>query len=254
MHAESVAAVQAAARLLERVGYRVEEAAPAIDGAALAQTFMHLYLGQSAATVGWAMSQGAKRDDFELLTRVMAVLGEGVGAGTLTAHLIGWNTVVRALGAFHQRFDVWLTPTLKAPPMQHGAIDPQPGQRRLLRLLLHTGLLGPLGRSGWLQGTMDRLAIDNLTPYPFTQLANLAGAPAMSAPLHGTADGLPLGVQFVGRIGDEATLLQLATQLEAAQLWFDRLPAMAMAMAIVLAMAMAMAMAMAIVLAVTPAD
>ena len=219
--------MHATARRLEGLGHHVEQAAPAIDGAALAHSFMHLYFGQIPATVDWALSHGAKHDDFELLTRVMAVLGQGVDAGTLTTQLIGWNTLARALGEFHQRFDVWLTPTLAAPPMEHGAIDPPPGQQRLLKLLLNTGLLGLLGRSGALKGTIDRLAVDNLTPYPFTQLANLTGTPAMSVPLHWTADGLPLGVQFVGRMGDEATLLQLAAQLEAAQPWFDRLPAMA---------------------------
>jgi amidase len=46
-------------------------------------------------------------------------------------------------------------------------------------------------------------------------------------PLHRTAEGLPMGVQFVAPMGDEATLLQLATQLETAQPWFDRLAPMA---------------------------
>jgi amidase len=109
----------------------------------------------------------------------------------------------------------------------HGAVDPPPSQQALLRVLLNTGLLGVLGRLGLLDGAVDGIARDNMAHFPFTQLANLTGTPAMSVPLHWTPDGLPQGVQFVGRMGDEATLLQLASQLEAIAPWFDRLPPMA---------------------------
>lgn len=53
---------------------------------------------------------------------------------------------------------------------------------------------------------------------------NLSGLPAMSLPLHVSDDGLPIGVQFVGRYGDEATLLSLAAVLETEQRWQDRDP------------------------------
>ncbi len=229
MHPEAVAAVRQAAQTLQGLGHEVEEAAPAIDGHAVAQAFVHLYLGQIPATIGWAMSLGAKAADFELLTRVMGVIGQATGAGTLTAQLVAWNGFAHALAAFHERHDAWLTPTLAAPPMLHGAIDPPPALRLALQLLLNTGLLSLLARAGALRGTVDRLAVENLAPYPFTQLANLTGTPAMSVPLHTTAEGLPLGVQFVGRMGDEATLLQLAAELEIAAPWFDRLPSLASA-------------------------
>jgi amidase len=63
--------------------------------------------------------------------------------------------------------------------------------------------------------------------YPNTQLANLTGQPALSLPLHTTSDGLPLGVQFMARYGDEATLLRLGAELERAAPWAGRKPALA---------------------------
>jgi amidase len=57
-----------------------------------------------------------------------------------------------------------------------------------------------------------------------TPLHNATGTPAITVPLHWTADGLPVGVHFAGRYAEEATLLRLAAQLEGAQPWFDNVP------------------------------
>lgn len=59
---------------------------------------------------------------------------------------------------------------------------------------------------------------------PFTPIENATGQPAISLPLHWTPDGLPVGVHFAGRAGDEATLIRIAAQLEQAQPWIDRHP------------------------------
>ncbi|VFN02179.1 MAG: amidase [Candidatus Kentron sp. G] len=67
----------------------------------------------------------------------------------------------------------------------------------------------------------DRCLMDEL---PFTPLFNEAGAPAMSVPLHWTDDGLPVGVHFGARFGDEATLLRIGAQLEQARPWIQRRP------------------------------
>lgn len=227
VHPEAVAAVDAAVALLRHLGHEVEEAAPAIDGAAMARAYLCMYLGSVAAEVAHARRLGAGPRDFELLTRAMAVLGRATSAATLTTELLHWNDFARALGTFHTRFDMLLTPAMATPPLHHGATDLPRWQALALDAVVSSGLLALLARSGLIGGVVDAIAHENMAPVPFTQLANLTGAPAMCVPLHVTADRLPLGVQFIGRMDDDALLLQLAAQLEQAAPWFDRLPALA---------------------------
>jgi amidase len=227
VHPEAVKAVEHAARLLASLGHEVEEAAPQIDGAALAQSYLHIYFGQIPASVTRAKALGAQERDLELMNRILVTLGRSVSAVELTTQLNRWNEFTRALAAFHQRYDLLLTPTLAAPPVRHGTGDPSGLEKSLLGFLQGTGILGVLARLGLLDGTVQKIATDNLRYVPFTQLSNLTGTPSMSVPLYSTADGLPLGVQFVGPFGSEDRLLQLAHELEQAQPWFDRLPELA---------------------------
>ena len=87
-------------------------------------------------------------------------------------------------------------------------------------------LLGSINSSG----LIDMLSgIDALSQHvfgfmPYTPLFNVTGQPAMSAPLYWNDEGLPIGMQFVGRYGDEATLFRLAGQLEKARPWSGRIP------------------------------
>src|SRR5689334_11883880 len=229
VHPEAARAVNDAVQLLRSLGHEVEEAAPEIDGAALAKAFLHIYFGQVPAMVAQARARGAPRSDFELLTLVTATLGGAISAGGLTTQLLRWNDFAQGLARFHRRYDMLLTPTLAHPPIRHGQGDPTAAEQIVLEFLDRIGLLGLLARAGLLDGTVDKIARDSLQYVPFTQLANLTGTPAMSVPLYWTADGLPLGVQFVARFGEEDRLLQLARQLEQARPWFSRLPAWVMA-------------------------
>jgi len=110
-------------------------------------------------------------------------------------HLIG-----RQLAAFFRRYDVAITPVTANPPLPIGA------------------------RPAMSEPDWDRYAADLFRQLAFTPLYNVAGAPAMSVPLHWTADGLPVGVQLGAAYGNEGVLFRLAAQLEAAQPWFKKRP------------------------------
>jgi amidase len=131
-----------------------------------------------------------------------------------------WHQHNVALSQYHQRFDLWLTPVLAAPPVKIGELNTP----KLLQLT--SQVVDALGLSGLMRKTPQFQAsvLQNLAWTPYTQLANLTGRPAISLPLYWTPEGLPLGVQFVAALEGEALLLQLAAQLEQARPWFDRHP------------------------------
>src|SRR5690606_11183144 len=129
-------------------------------------------------------------------------------------------TFARAMGAFHERFHLYMTPATASPPVVVGSLDPSAIE--LLGMKAATRLKA--GRALRWSGIPEKIAFEQLGPVPFTQLANLTGQPAMSLPLHGPDDGLPRGVHFMAAVGEEATLFRVAAQLEAARPWAHRRP------------------------------
>jgi amidase len=223
VHPECRKAAENAAALLSGLGHAVEEDEPAIDGQAMAKGFLMMYFGETAADIMAIEKVLGKKpgpSDVEGPTWVLKLLGNTFTAGDFVYSMREWNTFAREMGRFHLKYDLFLTPTLASPPVRIGELKPGPVEELLMKIV------NPLNL-GWLirlSGIVDKLAIENFAKTPFTQLANLTGQPAMSVPLHWTADGLPCGVHFVARFGDEATLFRLAAQLEKAQPWFDRRP------------------------------
>ncbi|MFD0687637.1 amidase [Actinomadura fibrosa] len=213
---QAIAAVEDAAKLLADLGHDVEPARTGIDERRLAFDFLAMWSTQLACTVDEIRrATGAGSDAFELDTHLVAAAGRVQRAPGYYAAHERWNTYSRQLAAFHARYDLLLTPTLAKPPVRIGELDTPAPLRLLGRAALALRLAGPLSRSkAWKQAV-----IANLAPVPYTQLANITGRPAMSVPLHRTADDLPLGVQFVGPLGGEGLLLALAAQLEAERPW-----------------------------------
>jgi amidase len=221
VHGECVAAVEDAGRLLEALGHQVTPCPLPYDGRALLRGLMAVIAAFTARDVAemekWL---GRKPKGLEIGTRMFAELGAGIGPDRLDAALAEWRRAGAAMERFHDDYDLLLTPTTATPPLPHAAFDFSPveavGMELLTRLRLGRHLFGD---------SVCNQAIDKVVHhFAFTPLANATGQPAMSVPLYWTADGLPIGVQFVGPRGGEGLLFSLAGQLEAARPWRDRRP------------------------------
>ncbi|XAS76279.1 amidase [Dermatophilaceae bacterium Sec6.4] len=216
---EAVTAVQTAAELLTELGHEVQEVAPPHNDEALARDFLTIWFAQLYGQVAEIKRRlSAPDSQFEADTLACAELGRAAGMLPLLRSLANTNDYIQSLAAFHQSYDLLLTPTLAKPPVEVGALGTPNRLQSAARVVAKV-------RAGKLlaaTGVLDQMIADNLGWVPYTQLANLTGRPAISVPLHWTDTGLPLGVQFVGRLGGDGLLLQLAAQLEEAQPWSHR--------------------------------
>jgi amidase len=226
LHSECATAVRDAVSLLESLGHEVAEVPLPFDGRAVASAFFMLYFGETGASIAGlskVLGRPAKPTDVEPTTWLLGLLGRTYSAADFAAARHTWNEHARRMGRFHEKYDLLLTPTLATPPVRIGELQPKPFEQKLLKVVNTFGLGGLIRRSG----LVEKLAEQSLEKTPYTQIANLTGQPAMSVPLHWTAEGLPCGVQFIARLGAEDMLFRLAGQLEQARPWFDRRPALA---------------------------
>jgi amidase len=202
VHADCLSAVKDAAVLCANLGHEVTEAAPEVNGELVTHTFMVLWSAGCASTIdglGLATGRTPSRDQFEPLTWALYEMGRQQSASSYLLSLTFLQRVARNIGRFFLKYDVWLTPTLSEPPVPLGTFESPPENP--------------------LQG-LRRAE----TFVPFTPICNATGQPAMSVPLYWNAEGIPVGVHFIGRFGEEATLFRLAAQLESARPWAGRRP------------------------------
>jgi amidase len=188
--APCAAAAVAAAELLSELGHHVREATPAWREDGLLDQFGFLW------RVGPPL-YGVPADQLEPLNRALAEAAFTTTAMEYVSAVLSLQTYARRVMSFWDDVDVVLTPTLAKLPVPIGWVfesdDPWDHYRRAAEFT------------------------------PFTAVANLTGQPAASVPF-ATAEGLPIGIQLIGRAGDEATLLRLAAQIEAARPWVDQRP------------------------------
>ena len=226
VHPDCVDAVAGTVKLLEELGHEVVEESPRVDGPAFARAFLRMMAGELGAEVRdltRALGRKPRRGELEPLTWCLGLVSRALSAGDFAYALRILERTGNAVAAFFADWDVLVTPTLATPPPAIGGLPPRPIEDVQLRVL---GALGS-GRVVKMAGLIDRTAESAFDFTPWTPVFNISGQPAMSVPLHWNAEGLPIGVHFVGRVGDEATLLRLAGQLERARPWFHRMPQIA---------------------------
>lgn len=201
-----VAALQSTARLLEDLGHHVEEAAPDLGMSwdSFIETNAIIWCANIASWIGGlasAVNRPINLDTLERATLACYDYGRRLTAGEYLAADANCNAVSRRVAPFFRRYDILLSPVLPQAPQPLGVHDAN----------------GPCA-SGleWTQRIF--------TASPFTPIFNMTGQPAMSLPLHQGNDGLPIGLQFAARYGDDETLFRLAAQLESACPWAGRQP------------------------------
>jgi amidase len=192
VHPDCAAAYEEASSLLAELGHEVEEITLPF-GPEVVPMFEILWY--SMATL--APIDPAKEDRLLPLTRYLRSRGQQLKAQDLLFAQAYLQAVMRPALEMLNGYDAVLTPTLASPPVPVGYFDEVEPAENFERQKQFT---------------------------PYTAMYNLSGQPAVNVPLHWNGDGLPIGVMLAGRIGDEATLISLSAQLEAARPWRDRHP------------------------------
>jgi Asp-tRNA(Asn)/Glu-tRNA(Gln) amidotransferase A subunit family amidase len=205
LHPDCKAAVEDAAGLCRELGHevrdvRVDLAGEALPAASLAVigTCVRTAVEDRLRLLGRALAA----DDLEPNTALLVEMARQVTAADYVRATRELHHAGRRVAAFFESADLLLTPTMPDPPRRLGELS-----------LSNPDVVG-------FQSNVQR-------SIAFTSLFNASGTPAVSLPLFWTAAEVPIGVQFAGRFGDEATLLRLAGQLEQARPWFARRPPLA---------------------------
>ena len=200
---ECIDAVGEAAKLCEDLGHHVEESSPEVDQAALSKAIWVITAAQTRARLPFAekvLGRPVTSEDVETVTWAYAENARQFSASDYVEAINVMHRTGRVVGRFFTGYDILLTPTMCTPPHK-------------------------LGQVSMMRTDIEAFRDVVLGDVAFTQLFNASGNPAMSVPLHWSAEGLPVGVQFAAPFGDEATLFRLAAQLETARPWANRRPA-----------------------------
>lgn len=218
---ECIRAVQHTVQLLKDLGHHTEETALPFPKEAYTEMFVTMLLGECAGDIAELeqyLGRKVKTSDIETNSYALAMLGRTISAKDYVVQKRRWNEVNRQVALYHEQYDLLLTPVLSKPAIKIGELKNTASENRMLRIANRLGL----GKLMLKMGALDQLAEKSFSYVAYTPLSNMTGQPAMSVPLHWSAQGLPVGVHFSGRLCEEDLLYRLAAQLEKAQPWFNK--------------------------------
>lgn len=222
VHPECVKGLEKTITTLLKLGHEVEEIKLPWSAEALTYAFFIMYVSEAAAQVVQAsklVGQKPKKKNFELNTWLLYLLGNELSAKEDALARGEWNLIARTMAQFHEKYDMLLTPTLSQPPLKIGELQNKSYEIPIYDIGSAIGLT-KIFKSGFF---VDRLARRGFGFMPFTPIQNITGQPSMSVPMYWTDDNLPVGMMFSAKMGEEALLLQLATQLEQETNWIEKL-------------------------------
>lgn len=214
-------ALKDTALLCETLGHRVDEVALKINHEDVLLAYMIVIAADTSAGIKMlanAMKDKADYSKLETTTAVLCEVGEYFSAKDFVwaSHVL--DMTGRQLAEFFLNYDILLSPTMAMEPPRVGELQPHVWEKNVLEFLRRIPY-GPFLRKLTKQVSSKFFAFT-----PFTPLFNMTGQPAMSVPLYWDKSGLPIGMHFAGRMGEELLLLQLAAQLEQALPWDKRQP------------------------------
>jgi amidase len=226
VHPDSVKAVMHAANLCQSLGHHVEQARPQFSTEQMQTSFIDIILPNTSYLLEGIISQLATVNSKvipSVVIKAYAKIGNSFDATQLLKAQEMQARLGQTMALFHQKYDIYLTPTLGLPQFKLGFFENSALEDFVLNVLTKI-LPGSLLLKIMLNDKKYQLALEIIS---FTILANVTGNPSISLPLYWNDDRLPIGCLFSANLGYEHLLLRLANQLEKAEPWVDKLPVMA---------------------------
>ncbi|MGC9167537.1 MAG: amidase [Desulfurella sp.] len=217
---QMIEATYKVAKTLEDLGHTVEETQPQLDFARLYDTYIDAMFIETSFLLDYLENKLHRKitiNDVEPSTYILAKIGDSLHSKLNVYIKHFWDQTAYLMRGFFEQYDIYMTPTLANPHIKLGSLLPSSFEELALKTISSVNL------SSYIKPIIKKIAFKQLSVFPFTQLANQTGLPAMSIPAGISSQNIPLGVQFMSSYANDHILFKLAKQLEDTPVWFRQI-------------------------------